>query len=47
MNDKELMIENEKLKKEIKKLKESIEHYQRVEVELSTEINLLREGIIK
>lgn len=47
MNDKELLAENEKLKEEIKRLKESIDDYQRIEVELSTEIDLLREGIIK
>lgn len=49
MTDKEkgLLIENEKLKKEIKFLKEKIESYRRMEVELSTEIDLLREGIIK
>ena len=49
MTDKEkgLLIENEKFKKEIKFLKEKIESYRRMEVELSTEIDLLREGIIK
>lgn len=45
--EKELLIENEKLKKEIKFLKEKIENYRRMEVELSTEIDLLREGMIK
>lgn len=38
--EKELLIEIEKLKKQIEKYKES-------EVELSTTIDLLREGIIK
>lgn len=43
----ELRIENEQLKIENERLKEEIDQYQRVEVELSTEIDLLREGIIK
>jgi cell division septum initiation protein DivIVA len=43
----ELVIENEKLKKEILFLKEEIDKYERMEVELSTTIDLLREGIIK
>lgn len=47
MNDKELLIENEKLKKEINDLKNRIEKYREMEVELSTEIDLLREGIIE
>ncbi|MDN6166746.1 MAG: hypothetical protein L0L58_08810 [Tetragenococcus koreensis] len=46
-NEKRLMIENENLKKEIAFLKEKIEKYRRMDVELSTEIDLLREGIIK
>lgn len=45
--EKELIIENEKLKKENNKLKEQIEYYERMEVELSTMIDLLREGIIE
>lgn len=32
---------------EIKKMKEKIENYREMEVELSTTIDLLREGIIK
>lgn len=43
----ELIAENEKLKKEIEELKQQIESYRRMEVELSTTIDLLREGIIK
>lgn len=38
--EKELLIE-------IEKLKEEIEKYRRLEVELSTEIDFLRAGIIK
>lgn len=38
--EKELLIE-------IEILKEQIEKYRRIEVELSTQIDLLREGIIK
>lgn len=38
--EKELLIE-------IEKLKEQIEEYRIIEVELSTQIDLLREGIIK
>ncbi|MDT2818095.1 hypothetical protein [Vagococcus lutrae] len=38
--EKELLIE-------IEKLKEQLEKYRKIEVELSTEIDLLREGIIK
>lgn len=34
-------------KKEIALLKEKIEHYKRLEVELSTTVDLLREGVIK
>ena len=49
MTDREkgLLVENEQLKKEIEKLKEKIDWYERMEVELSTTIDLLREGIIK
>ncbi len=47
MMDKELVLENEKLKKEINDLKNRIEKYREIEVELSTEIDLLREGIIE
>lgn len=47
MMDKELVLENEKLKKEINNLKNRIEKYREIEVELSTEIDLLREGIIE
>lgn len=43
----ELIVENEKLKKEILFLKEEVEKYRRMEVELSTTIDFLREGIIK
>lgn len=46
-NDKKLRTENENLKKEVSFLKEEIEKYRRMEVELSTTIDLLREGIIK
>jgi len=46
-NDKQLRTENENLKKEVSFLKEEIEKYRRMEVELSTTIDLLREGIIK
>lgn len=45
--EKELLTENEELKKEIILLKEKIEYYERLEVELSTTVDLLREGIIK
>lgn len=38
--EKELLIE-------IEKLKEQLEKYRKIEVELSTEIDLLREGIIE
>lgn len=46
-SEKELKAENENLKRENEKLKEQIERYRRMEVELSTTIDLLREGIIK
>lgn len=46
-SEKELKAENENLKRENEKLKERIERYRRMEVELSTTIDLLREGIIK
>jgi len=46
-NEKKLILENEALKKEIAFLKEEIERYRRMEVELSTKVDLLREGIIK
>lgn len=39
MSEKDLIAEN-------KKLKEELEKYRRLEIELSTEIELLREGII-
>lgn len=45
--EKELITENQKLRAEIQKLQEKIECYRRLEVELSTEIDLLREGIVK
>lgn len=45
--EKELIAENQKLRAENQKLKEKIEDYRRLDVELSTEIDLLREGIIK
>lgn len=45
--EKDLLVENEQLKKEIEKLKEKIDWYERMEVELSTTIDFLREGIIK
>lgn len=45
--EKELIAENENLKQEIDKLKDRIEIYREIEVELSTTIDLLREGIIK
>ena len=45
--EKKLLTENEELKKEIALLKEKIEHYKRLEVELSTTVDLLREGVIK
>lgn len=47
MSDKELIIENQKLKEEIVVLNKKIESYRELEVELSTKIDLLREGIIK
>lgn len=50
----DLAIENEKLRKENLELRkenveflEKIEKYRRIEVELSTEVDLLREEIIK
>lgn len=45
--EKELIAENESLKQENKELKERIERYREMEVELSTTIDLLREGAIK
>ncbi|WP_259746212.1 hypothetical protein [Lactococcus lactis] len=45
--EKELFDENEELKKEIKDLKERIERYREMEVELSTTIDLVRGGIIE
>jgi cell division protein FtsB len=45
--EKELIAENENLKKEIIKLKEQIERYRETEVELSTDIDLLRSGVIE
>lgn len=45
--EKELFVENEELKKEIKDLKECIERYREMEVELSIIIDLLRGGIIE
>ena len=45
--EEELLAESEKLKKENEELKEQIEKYRRMEVELSTEVDLLREGIIE
>lgn len=45
--EKELAIENKKLKQEIVELKERIERYREMEVELSTTIDLLRLGAIK
>lgn len=44
--EKELTAENEKLKQEIKELKERIERYREMEVELSTEADSLRLGPI-
>ena len=45
--EEKLLAESEKLKKENEDLKEQIEKYRRMEVELSTEVDLLREGIIE
>jgi cell division septum initiation protein DivIVA len=45
--EKELVTENENLKQEINKLKDQIEKYREMEVDLSTTIDLLREGAIK
>lgn len=42
-----LRKKNLELRKEIVELLEEIERYRRMEVELSTEVDLLREGIIK
>lgn len=50
MNEKvftELKLENKQLKIENDRLKKEIDHYQRIEVELSTQIDLLREEIVK
>lgn len=46
-NEKKLVAENKGLKKEVSFLKEEIEKYRRMEVELSTTIDLLREGVIE
>lgn len=45
--EKDLQAEIKDLKKENEELKEQIEKYGRMEVELSTEVDLLREGIIE
>jgi len=45
--EKELLKENEKLKKENRFLTEIVEKFRIMEVELSTQIDFLREGIIK
>lgn len=45
--EKDLLSENEKLRKENIDLKKQIEKYREMEVELSTEIDMLRLGIIK
>jgi len=45
--EKELITENENLKEENNELKERIERYREMEVELSTTIDLLRNEIIK
>lgn len=50
MNEKvftELKLENKQLKIENDRLKKEIDHYQRIEVELSTQIDLSREEIVK
>lgn len=50
LNEKEcekLKIENEQLKQEVVSLKARIEKYRELEVEFSTTIDLLKEGIIK
>lgn len=47
MSEEDLLLENEKLKQEINKLKERIERYREMEVELSTTIDLLRLGAIE
>lgn len=47
IREEQLILENENLKKEISDLKNRIEKYREIEVELSTEIDLLREGIIE
>lgn len=44
--EKELQAENKDLKKEKEELKKRIERYREIEVELSTEVDLLRNGII-
>lgn len=41
-----LLTENKQLKKKIIQLKNELDQYQKLEVELSTTIDLLREGII-
>lgn len=46
MTDEKLITENKELKNEIEKLKKRIEKYKEKEVDLSTQIDLLREGII-
>ena len=45
-SQKNLLAENQKLKQKIADLNKQIDGYRRMEVELSTEIDLLREGII-
>ena len=45
--EKELYAGDEELKKEMKDLKERIERYREMEVELSKIIDLLRGGIIE
>ena len=44
--EKELQAEIKDLKKEKEELKKRIDRYSEIEVELSTEIDLLRNGII-
>ncbi|MGU9560366.1 hypothetical protein ACQXW1_16155 [Lactiplantibacillus pentosus] len=45
-SEKKMLAENQKLKQEIADLNKQIDGYRKMEVELSTEIDLLREGII-
>ncbi|MFL2115982.1 MULTISPECIES: hypothetical protein [Lactobacillaceae] len=47
IDNKKLSFENKKLKKEVAKLKEKIDGYEKMELELSTTIDLLREGAIR